>query len=283
MKKTVLFLAIIILLTPLVSCGEKGADDIDPVRVTFYGLDKADAALITLPDGGRILIDAGKNKDGKRLAAQFEEEGIEDLDVLIVTHFDKDHVGGADQILKAVHVARVIMPSYEKDSSQYRKFQEALEKSTETQVHIMGAKERLELPFSDVSLSVTSAHETYYGEGESNDFSLAVRLCYGDTRFLFPGDAEEARQTELLAEGDISCDVLKLPHHGRLHDTSSAFIQAASPVIAFVPEGKDDPADPTLLSLLEAAQAQVYSALDGDLTVVSDGKTVRVEGQYSVK
>ena len=272
MKKAFPLLLIFIML--LVSCAGK---DVDTVRVTFYGLDKADATLITLPDGRRILIDAGKNKDGTRLAERFQEEGIKELDVLIVTHFDKDHVGGADQILKAVHVARVIMPSYEKDSGQYQDFLKELEKSVQTQIDIMGAKERLELPFSDVRVSVTSAHETFYGDSESNDFSLAVRLCYGNTRFLFPGDAEEARQMELLAEGDVACDVLKLPHHGRLHDTSSRFIQAASPAIAFVPEGEDDPADPTVLSLLKTVHAQVYSSLDGDLTVVSDGKTVRAE------
>ena len=281
MKKAFLFLGVfIILLVLLVSCGKR---DVDTVRVTFYGLDKADAALITLPDGRRILIDAGKNKDGKRLAERFEEEGIEELDVLIVTHFDKDHVGGADQILKAVNVLRVIMPSYEKDSGQYKDFLKELEKSADTQVDIMGAEERLDLPFSDVSIYVTSAHKTFYGEDESNDFSLAVRLRYGNTRFLFPGDAEQARQAELLAEGDVACDVLKLPHHGRLHDTSSRFIQAASPVIAFVPEGENDPAAPALLSLLETVRAQVYSSLDGDVTVVSDGKTVRAEGQYPAK
>ena len=285
LKKLALFLAIFIFIILLASCapkdaGEDAEKDVDPVRVTFYGLDKADATLITLPDGRRILIDAGRNKDGKRLAERFEEEGIENLDVLIVTHFDKDHVGGADQILKAVDVSRVIMPSYEEDSGQYKEFLEALEQSVETQVDIMGAEERLELPYSDVRVSVTSAHKTFYGDNESNDFSLAVRLCYGDTRFLFPGDAEEARQMELLAEGDVACDVLKLPHHGRLHDTSSSFIRAASPAIAFVPEGKDNPADPTVLSLLELVHAQVYSSLDGDLTVVSDGKTVRAEKQY---
>ncbi len=61
----------------------------------------ADAALITAEDGSRILIDAGTNKGGKKLAERFAEEGIERLDAMIITHFDKDHVGGADKIRKA--------------------------------------------------------------------------------------------------------------------------------------------------------------------------------------
>ena len=75
------------------------------VTVTFYDMGKADAALITAEDGSRILIDAGTNKGGKKLAERFAEEGIERLDAMIITHFDKDHVGGADKILESVSVA----------------------------------------------------------------------------------------------------------------------------------------------------------------------------------
>lgn len=60
------------------------------VTVTFYDMGKADAALITAEDGSRILIDAGTNKGGKKLAERFAEEGIERLDAMIITHFDKD-------------------------------------------------------------------------------------------------------------------------------------------------------------------------------------------------
>ena len=59
------------------------------------------------------------------------------------------------------------------------------------------------------------ANEDDYGEDEENDFSLVVRLTHGDVRFLFAGDAENARLAELLDEGDLASDVLKVPHHGR--------------------------------------------------------------------
>ena len=248
------------------------------LRVEFFALDKADAILITTPDGQRVLIDAGTNKDGKQLVKRFAQEGIDSLDALIVTHFDKDHVGGADRILESVRVARVITPQYEKESSQYDAFLKALEKSSGTQADALPARAQLALPLSgDLTLTVTAAHETYYGEGEENDFSLCVRLAYGDTRFLFPGDAEDARQTELMEEGDIACDVLKVPHHGRMHDASYAFLRAASPSIAFVPDGEEEPASPVLIALLDELGAKIWCTGDGDLTVLSDGKKVWME------
>ena len=109
------------------------------VTVTFYDMGKADAALITAEDGSRILIDAGTNKGGKKLAERFAEEGIERLDAMIITHFDKDHVGGADKILESVSVARVIVPQYEKESKQYAQFMEALEQSAQTEREILPA------------------------------------------------------------------------------------------------------------------------------------------------
>ena len=242
--------------------------------MTFFALDNADAILITTPDGRRVLIDAGTDKDGKNLVKRFKKEGIDALDALIVTHFDKDHVGGADRVLDALDVARVVMPQYAKDGRQYQDFVQALQKSG-AQAERLEANARLELPLDDgATLLITAAHGTYYGEDEENDFSLCVRLAYGQTRFLFPGDAEDARQRELLAEGDVACDVLKVPHHGRMHGATPAFLQAASPSIAFVPDGEDEPANPVLLMLLEDAGAQVYLTADGDLTVLSDGERV---------
>ena len=181
----------------LTGCAARAQD----VTVTFYDMGKADAALITAEDGSRILIDAGTNKGGKKLAERFAEEGIERLDAMIITHFDKDHVGGADKILESVSVARVILPQYEKESKQYAQFMEALEQSAQTEREILPAGGEWTEAFGQTRLRVTAAERTDYGADEENDFSLATYLTYGETKFLFPGDAEDARQTELLRGG----------------------------------------------------------------------------------
>ncbi len=200
------------------------------LTVEFYDVGKADAMLITAPSGFRMLIDAGTNKAGKTLAARLALEGIEHIDVMLITHFDKDHVGGADRILGALPVDRVILPVYDKESKQHTQFMEALEALEGITTHLMEIQSDMTMQSPDgVELSVTSAHRSSYGADEENDFSLCTRLSYGQTRFLFPGDAEDARTAELLTGGyDLACDVLKVPHHGRFHETSGALLDAAA-------------------------------------------------------
>lgn len=246
------------------------------LRVDFYDVGKADAMLITTPDGAHILIDAGTNKGGEMLCERFKQEGITTIDLMLITHFDKDHVGGADKIIEDFSVSQVIMPDYFKESKQYEQFIEALEESPQTTVTKLPAKQTLSFTYGDTSLLLSAAQETFYGADEENDFSIAARLTYGDTRFLFTGDAEDARQRELLAEGDVACDVLKVPYHGRLVAASEAFLRACNPKIAFIPDSGEDPSHPYITELLESMGTDVHSAQDGDLTVLSDGKAVRV-------
>ena len=207
----------------------------------------------------------------------FADHGIDTLDYLIITHFDKDHVGGADKILESVSVARVILPQYEKESKQYAQFMEALEQSAQTEREILPAGGEWSAAFGQTRLRVTAAERTDYGADEENDFSLATYVTYGETKFLFPGDAEDARQTELLRAGDIDCDVLKVPYHGRLVDASAAFLAACSPKIAFIPDSDEEAASPMVVAILKELGTDVHSGRDGDLVVVSDGKDVFVK------
>lgn len=268
-------LCVFLLLCLLACCLPGMAQEL---RVDFYDMGKADAMLITTPQGKRILIDTGTNKGGKQLVKRFEEEGIDHIDLLLITHYDKDHVGGADKILEDIRIDTVVMPVYAKESKQYEQFEEALEQAGDINVYRMGTGEETAFESGDgVAMHVTAAHETYYGKDEENDFSLAVRMTFGDTKLLFAGDAEAPRQKELLEEGDVACDVLKVPYHGRLTAISEEFLTACAPQIAYITDDEDDPASEELIAILESLGAQVLTSReDGDAVVVSDGKTVRM-------
>lgn len=275
MRRMLPLLLMALLLMTTIPCALSRAQGL---RVDFYNVGKADAMLITAPSGFRMLIDAGTNKAGKTLAARLALEGIEHIDVMLITHFDKDHVGGADRILGALPVDRVILPVYDKESKQLEQLEEALAASPQTEVTRMetGSTLTIETGEADMTLSVTAAHKTFYGADEENDFSLCTRLSYGQTRFLFPGDAEDARQRELLEEGDVRCDVLKVPYHGRLVAASRDFLTSAAPAIAFIPDSDEEPAHEAVIAQLKLLGCDVYSARGGDLTVVSDGTQVSV-------
>ena len=274
MKRLVLCMMIGVMALLAAGCAANGQ-----LQVDFYNVGKADAMLITTPQGQRILIDAATNDEGKQLVKRFEKEGIEAIDLMIITHFDKDHVGGADQILENIAVGTVIMPVYDKESKQHTQFVEALEKHPPKEVYELttGQNGTFTLP-GGLALHITAAHENYYGSDEENDFSLAVRMAYGDTKFFFAGDAENARQKELIAEGNVACDVLKVPYHGRYENVSPMFLSEAAPKIAYIHDDKDDPADGVVVDILEELGAKVYCAKDdGTITVYSDGKNVWAE------
>ena len=261
-------------LLTLTACGALA----NALTVEFYDVGKADAMLITTPQGTRILIDTATNKEGKALAERFDRAGITRIDVLIITHYDKDHVGGADIILEELDVGQVIMPTYDKESKQHTQFEEALAAVEGVEEIRMGRAETRMFDLEPgVTFTVTSAHEAGYGEDEENDFSLAVRLTYGDTRFFFTGDAENARQRELLAEGNVACDVLKVPYHGRLEASSQDFLTACGPEIAFICDSDEEPASALVVDMLETMGTKVFCAKDGGLRVTSDGTRVWAE------
>ena len=134
--KMMMVLALTVILAATACCAQA-----ENLSVTFYDVGKADAMLITTPAGERILIDAATNKQGKKLVERFEKEGIDAIDVMIITHYDKDHVGGADQILENIAVGTVIMPVYDKESKQHTQFEEALAETKGVDVYRMGIGE----------------------------------------------------------------------------------------------------------------------------------------------
>ena len=89
-------------------------------------------------DGHAVLIDTGENGDGDELADWLTERGVERLDLMILTHHDKDHIGGADAILERFSVDAVRMPAYESTSKQYQQLAKALT-ATDTIVYRMDA------------------------------------------------------------------------------------------------------------------------------------------------
>ena len=147
----------------------------DELQVTFFDVGKSDAILVE-QSGYRMLIDTSFDDQADVLLDYFADHGIDTLDYLIITHFDKDHVGGADKILESVSVARVILPQYEKESKQYAQFMEALEQSAQTEREILPAGGEWSAEFGQTRLRVTAAERTDYGADEENDFSLAQNM-----------------------------------------------------------------------------------------------------------
>ena len=240
------------------------------LEVAFLNAGKADA-FVLLTENSAVVIDTGENSMGDALVDFLLERGVSRVDALFITHFDKDHVGGADALLAALPVSAVYESACEKDNKQTRQYREALEDQGLTPIALQ-ENTALEIDGVQYAISVTNLPCT--GKNASNDSSLVIRVQHGQTRFLFAGDAENDRLAELLREGGLACDVLKVPHHGSYESLSSAFFQAASPTYAVITSDEEHPEDETVLHILSSLGTTVYLTRLGDVFCLSDGETL---------
>ena len=241
----------------------------ETLTVHAFSAGAADAFLLTTEDAA-LLIDCGEKGFGKEIVRYLEDQGIERLDCLIITHFDKDHVGGAAKVLSEVEVGQVLQSNCPKDSSAYKKYVEALE---EAGLEAQTVTQTLRFSLGDAQC-VVNPPAGGYEKDESNNSSLIVTVTHGEDRLLFMGDAEDERLTEYLAVHRDSCDFLKVPHHGRSGKLSNALIDTVSPKIAVITSSEEEPEDGDVVSRLEQAGAQVFLTREGAVTIESTGSGV---------
>lgn len=231
-------------------------------EITVLKVGKADAILLQSA-GHTILIDAGEEEDAREILSFLQKRHIEALDALIVTHFDKDHVGGADGVLGGIPVARAFDPAYETDAKQYREYTQALETAGVSRVRVA---QPLTLTFGALTLTLLPAPTPAEGD---NDNSLIISADDGLHTFLFAADAEEARIAALLTQGVGAHDVLKMPHHGRMKENLDALLDVIEPEIAVITDSDKNPADEKTLFLLDDFCVDVYQTRHGDITILS--------------
>lgn len=248
---------------------EKSSQEVLPeISVTFFDIKKADCILIELQEKV-VMIDTGLNKNGEEICKKLEEKGIEELEYLILTHPDKDHIGGADIILKQIPVKNLLETDLEIDSGEYQEYQAAAQ---ENGVVPLPVKEELNFILDGAEFSVYPPMKSLYS-GE-NDYSLVIKLNYGNTGFLFSGDAEKIRLQELLTQiPDLQSTLLKVPHHGVLEDNSKLFFQKVKPSYAVITASKKTEYKEAA-RLLEEQGVKIFMTYEGEVEAVSDGKQI---------
>ena len=120
------------------------------------------------------------------------------------------HVGGAAKVLKSFPVKQVLQSDYPKDSDEYSNYVDALEQASLTPTTV---RETMTFSLDGVSYTVDPPKQETYSDQASNNSSLIISVEYGTRRFLFAGDAADARLQEFLAEDNGSYDFLKVPYH----------------------------------------------------------------------
>ena len=246
--------------------------------VHFIDVGQADSALI-LCDGKAMLIDGGNVDDSSLVVSYLDSQGIEELEYLICTHAHEDHVGGLSGPLNTCTVHHVLTPVEEYDSKAYEDFLHY--------VDLQGLTPTLPAPGDQFSLG--SAQCTVLApldaeDSSTNDTSIVLRIDYGETSFLFTGDAERPSEQAMLDSGtQLSATLLKVGHHGSSTSTSYPFLRAVMPQYAVISVGANNDyghPDPDVLSRLRDAGTTVYRTdLQGNIVVTSDGQELTFSTQ----
>ncbi|MEA4890740.1 MAG: MBL fold metallo-hydrolase [Clostridiaceae bacterium] len=243
--------------------------------VTVHFLDVGQADSILVQQGGdTLLIDAGNNEDGDSVVAYIKALGIQDLDYVVGTHPHEDHIGGLDTVIKAFTVGKVILPDAVANTETFEDVLLAIkDKGLKISKAVPGTHYSLGQAGLDILGPVLASDD------ELNHVSVVSKVSFGNTAFLFTGDAEKDDEEAMISQGyDLDADVLKVGHHGSGSSTCAALLQAVSPLYAVISVGQDNtyghPAAETLARLADAGTAVYRTDLAGAIIAVSDGKQI---------
>lgn len=247
-------------------------DTFSTMEVHFIDVGQGDATLI-MCDGDAMLIDAGDNSKGTLIQNYLQKRGVDELDYLVLTHPDSDHIGGAAVVVSKFDIGMVFMSDYEKDNKTYKNLLQALEDKTLTwSTPEVGATYQL----GSAEFTILAPNDTY---SDPNDASIALLLENGEDSFLFTGDAEEKAEMDILKNGlSIQADVYQVGHHGSKTSSCPDFLDAVMPNAAVISCGEGNsyghPNAQTMNSFRERGILVYRTDEQGSIVATSDGSGV---------
>lgn len=241
-------------------------------KIHFIDVGQADAALVEC-DGHYMLIDGGNKADSNVIYSVLKKAAVPKLDIVVGTHAHEDHIGGLPGAYNYCSADLTLCPVADYDSNAFEDFAKYAEQK--------GGG--ITIPKKNDTYALGSATVTILslnGGNDTNDTSIVLRIDYGETSFLFTGDAElEAEQAILnTVKPNLEVTVLKVGHHGSDTSTSYRFLRAIMPKYAVISVGTGNsyghPTEETLSRLRDADVTVFRTDLQGDIFCASDGKKV---------
>lgn len=247
----------------------------DTLVAHFLDVGQADANFIELPNGETMLIDAGLSGSANDIITYIQDLGYDTIDYVIATHPHADHIGGLAKVLEAFTIGEIYMPKASTTSKTYENLLETIS-SLGLSIHT-GTSGVEVLNTTDLDIVMVAPGKTSYTN--LNNYSIILKITYGDVSFLYTGDAEEESLEEITM--DITADVLKVGHHGSDTSTTKEFLAQVNPRYAIISVGSNNsyghPASSTL-SLLAEYTSNIYRTdEDGTIVVVTDGINIEVK------
>lgn len=257
------------------------------LEVDFFDVGEGDSILLSLPNWERkfgeriqILIDGGPSSEVVEKVAKeilFFDRKIE---ILILTHPDKDHITGFFEIVKTFKIDKVLLPKIEGPEEEKDLYLSFLKLLQEKNIETVFSKEGYKITLPNKAHFLIFWPEENFISKDTNDFSIVAKLSFGKIDFLFTGDLPRDIEYKLLAQDlNLESEILKVAHHGSKDSTSEYFLKRVLPEVAVIPVGENRYGHPTkeVLELLSEYDIKVLRTdFDGDIKIVSDGKGYQI-------
>lgn len=239
---------------------------VDEMHIISVGTKEDADCTILSGRGYTIMIDTGEEEDAEHILEILEEMNINNIDCLIFTHPDKDHIGGSLELIDNISIDLVIEPYYNKGNKVFEAVQRKIK---DKNIKELVLSRRRNLQFGDMQLIVYPPDEFSYNK--NNNYSLAVKLEHKNTELFFAGDAEVKRINEILKLPVDNVDFYKIAYHGREVENSIKLLEKLSPEIAVVSAEK---AYTELENTCTDMGVDVYYTVNNDVFFISDGEHI---------
>ncbi|HHL2033193.1 ComEC/Rec2 family competence protein [Clostridium perfringens] len=245
------------------------------LMISYMDVGQGDAEYIKV-NGNDILIDAGPRSNSKELLEQLKAKNIDDFELVIATHPHEDHIGGMVDVFKEYEVKAFYSPKITHTTKTYENLVKAVKDEGLKTKELKGGM-IIDLG-EGAKFEVFTPQKSEYEE--LNDYSPIMKLSFGDTSYLFTGDAEKLAEEEALAKykTSLDSDVIKFGHHGSSSSSSNAFIEAVSPKYGIISCAKDNkyghPHRETLDIIKKYNIKTFRTDTDGEIILTSDGKSI---------
>lgn len=249
--------------------------------VFFLDVGQGDCTIIKSNDSV-MMIDTSTNNRIDDISEALMTLSVDTIDYLVITHQHDDHMGSATAIIEKYNVKNVIMPKLtEINMVTTYNYEVLLKAIANNKINAIPATVGESFSLGDATVNVLSPVEQ---DENLNNMSVVLKVVYGETSFLFQGDAEKTIEKQLLSSDlDLSADVLKLGHHGSNTSSTDKYLQAVKPQVAVISCGADNSYGHPHREVIDRLKKYnidfFITAQTGDITITSDGKNIDVKTQ----
>jgi competence protein ComEC len=252
------------------------------LEANFFDVGQGDAIFVETPTRHQILIDGGpSSKIIEKLAREipFWDRSI---DLIILTHPEKDHITGLLEVLKRYKVENILWTGIVRDIPEYKEWLNLIGKE-KANIKIAKAGQKIFCKNCQWEIEVFYPFESLEGEEfeDSNNTSIVNKLIFGNSSFLFTGDIyKDVEESLALTPFDLNSKILKVAHHGSKTSNSQKFLEKVFPEVAIISVGENKYGHPNkeTLEILEKYGIRVLRTdREGDIKVFSDGKVIKFQ------